>query len=218
MLGYSGGAALAAQLIIKDCQDNPLALPHERLFRFAVFINGASPLRVFHMSEVDTLNGARRGTVNSSDGDSSDDGDDIQRNDAVAAAMMEEAAELFLRPSAMRKKAGVADEDQPDAGLMAEALAALKGVVLSDGTPAFTDGTHGLSRYNALEEGEMLIDIPTLHIRCLKETRHNGLHLYEMCEPSQAVEFHHSHGHDFPRGRTEMKRIAEMIREIAESS
>lgn len=200
VLGYSGGAALAAQLIIKDCEANPLALPHERPFRFAVFINGASPLRVFTMDEVNGVDGR------------------AEVNDGVMTAMAEEAAEMFLRPSALRKKAGVEEEDQPDANFMAKALATFKGVVLSDGTPAFTDGVHGLSRYNPLEEGGVLVDIPTLHIRCVNETRHNGLHLYEMCEPSQAVEFHHTHGHDFPRGRVEMKRIAEMIREIAERS
>lgn len=197
VLGYSGGAALAAQLIIRDCQDNPLALPHERPFRFAIFINGASPLHVFNM---DHVNGPTR------------------EDDGITAALMAEAAEMLLRPSAIRRKAGVDEEDQPDEGALRNAMDRLKGIVLPDDTPAFTDGVHGLTRFNETRD-EVLIDIPTLHIRCTEEDdRHHGQHLYEMCEPAMANEFHHGYGHDFPRGRVEIKKIAEMIRDLADSA
>lgn len=197
ILGYSGGAALAAQLIIKDCQENPLALPHERPFRFAVFINGASPLHVFPMSDVDGP---------------------IREDDGLTNVLAKEAADMFLRPSALRHKPGIAEEDQPDAQGMVDALHALQGVMLADGTPAMTDGVHGLTRYNAVQD-DILIDVPTLHIRCPnEEDRHNGLHLFDMSDPSTALEFHHTYGHDFPRGRVEMKRIAELIRQTADSA
>ncbi|KAK5988352.1 hypothetical protein PT974_12503 [Cladobotryum mycophilum] len=195
VLGYSGGGGLAAQLIIKDCLANPFALPHERPFRFAIFINAASPLNCFDMETVD-------GTVSEDTG--------------VTAAIMKEASSMFLRPSAVRKKAGVDEADQPDLESLQNALQRLRGVVLPDGTPAFTDGVHGLTRFN---EGcdDILIDIPTLHIRCKQEEdRHHGKHLYEMSEPSTAKEFHHGYGHDFPRGRIEIKKIAQLIRDTAE--
>ncbi|KAL2006064.1 hypothetical protein VTN00DRAFT_9718 [Thermoascus crustaceus] len=44
VVGYSGGATLAAQLIIRDSLENPWKLSHERVFRWAVFINGATPI------------------------------------------------------------------------------------------------------------------------------------------------------------------------------
>ncbi|VUC29885.1 unnamed protein product [Clonostachys rosea] len=196
ILGYSGGASLAAQLIIKDQMENPLALPHERLFRFAIFINAASPLYCFPLD--DYAQG------------------ELVIHDTIKGSIAEEAAEIVMRPSAMRKKIGVDDEDQPDAEAVMAAFAKLKGVTLPDGSLGFTDGEFGLARYNAMSEERTLIDIPTLHVRCPAEHRHHGLHLYEMCEPSTALEFHHVHDHDFPRGRNEMKRIAELIREVAD--
>jgi hypothetical protein len=36
-----------AQLLIRDRQKNPTRLTQERLFRWAVFINGGTPLEVF---------------------------------------------------------------------------------------------------------------------------------------------------------------------------
>ena len=66
-----------------------------------------------------------------------------------------------------------------------------------------------------------MIDIPTLHIRSTDEDEvdpHHGLHLLRLCDRSMAKEYHHAYGHDFPRGRKEMKEIARMIREMAEES
>jgi hypothetical protein len=57
MIGYSGGAALGAQLLIRDRQRNPTRLPHERLFRWAVFINGGTPLEVFRVADAKVRDG-----------------------------------------------------------------------------------------------------------------------------------------------------------------
>ncbi|CAH0051340.1 unnamed protein product [Clonostachys solani] len=195
VLGYSGGASLAAQLIIKDQMENPLALPHERAFRFGIFINAASPLNCFSLDDY-------------AEGQ-------LVIHDTIKGSIAEEAADIVMRPSALRKKAGIENEDQPDAEAVIAAFDKLKGVTLPDGSLGFTDGEYGMVRYNAVSE-DTLIDIPTLHVRCPAEHRHHGLHLYEMCEPSTALEYHHGHDHDFPRGRTEMKRIAELIREVAD--
>ncbi|KAH6699032.1 serine hydrolase FSH [Leptodontidium sp. 2 PMI_412] len=196
VLAYSGGASLAAQLIIKDAQDHPFKLPHERPFRFAIFINGASPLHVFNYADAEL-------------------GADAEQ-DLDASTLIEEAAHMFLRPSAVRKKGQFDEEDQPDVNHMLELLATLKGKRLADGTPFLTDGKHGLTRYNALYS-RILIDIPTLHVRSpIEEDRHHGLHLVEMCDPNTRMEFHHKYGHDFPRGRLEIKKIVELIRQTAE--
>ena len=198
VLSYSGGASLAAQLIIKDAQDHPFKLPHERPFRFAIFINGASPLHVFKVADVEL--------------------DDGPEQDVDVSSLVEEATSMFLRPSAVRKKGQFAEEDQPDVNRMLQLLAALKGKRLADGTPFLTDGEYGLTRYNA-SNSNILIDIPTLHVRSpIEEDRHHGLHLMEMCDPIIRNEFHHLYGHDFPRGRSEIKKIAELIRETAETA
>ncbi|KAI9732731.1 MAG: hypothetical protein M1818_007465 [Claussenomyces sp. TS43310] len=195
VLGYSGGASLAAQIIIRDAQQHPYKLPHERPFRFAIFINGASPLHVFSLADVE-----------------------LQDGDVDVSNLIHEAESMFLRPSAVRKKAGVSEEDQPDVNEMLALLAALKGKRLADGTPFLTDGVHGLTRYNALHQ-DILIDMPTLHVRSpVEEDRHHGLHLWHMCDPTKRNEFHHRYEHDFPRGRVEMKKIAELIRETAEGA
>jgi hypothetical protein len=198
VLSYSGGASLAAQLIIKDAQTHPFKLPHERPFRFAVFINGASPLHVFKCSDVEL--------------------DEGPNQEVDVSSMVEEASSMFLRPSATRAKRLPTEEDQPDVNLMLKLLTELKGKRLADGTPFLTDGVHGLTRYNASGSGT-LIDIPTLHVRSpIEEDRHHGLHLMEMCDPSTRKEFHHVYGHDFPRGRVELKKIAELVRETAEGA
>jgi hypothetical protein len=196
VLGYSGGASLAARIIIRDIRENPMKLPHERPFRFAVFINGASPLHVFRMADVDVM----------------DEEVDVSKE-------IKEVEGMFLRPSALRKKDGVVETDQPDGDAMFQALARLKGRKLADGTPFLTDDiTFGMTRYNSHLE-EVLIDIPTLHVRSpVEDDVHHGVHLLNMCDPSTAREYHHKYGHDFPRGREEMKKIAQLIRETAEGA
>ena len=198
VLGYSGGAALAAEIIIRDTINHPFKLPDERPFRFAIFINGASPLRVFDMAKADVTNDTFDPSI-----------------------MTNEAKSMFLRPSALRHKDGVSDEDQADHAAMLALLEACEGRILSDGTAFLSNGEHGLCRFEVEKDGPPLIDIPTLHIRSLEEDKHDphhGLHLMGLCDPGKRKEFHHSHGHDFPRGRVEMKKISQLIRELAEEA
>ncbi|EAS36038.3 uncharacterized protein CIMG_01392 [Coccidioides immitis RS] len=192
-IGYSGGAGLIAQLLIRHFRENPWKLPHERILRWAAFINGATPLEIFRLSDVE----ARVGIVDDS-------------------APERELKEIFLRPSNIR----VRKENERHPGYDPEELRrnimALETRQLADGRLFMTDGRMGGPRYEAAVQGS-LIDIPTLHVQCpTVDNRHGGLELMKLCEPSLVREFFfHSHGHDFPRGHYEMK-IAELIREVAE--
>ena len=198
IIGYSGGAALAAELIIRDAIANPFSVPEERPFRFAVFINGASPLRVLQLEDENVMEGEFDPSV-----------------------MTHEAKSMFLRPSALRHKDGVSPEDQADHAAMLAILKSCRGKKLRDGTTFISNGEFGLCRFEVEEDGEPLIDIPTLHIRSVEEDTddpHHGLHLLGLCDEEKTTEFHHSYGHDFPRGRAEMKKISQLIRELAETA
>lgn len=198
VLGYSGGAALAAEIIIRDAVKYPFKLPDERPFRFAIFINGASPLRVFRLDEVD-----------------------VTDDEFDASVMINEAKSMFMRPSALRHKEGVSEEDQADHAAMLALLNSCHGRIMKDGTAFISNGEHGLCRWEVRKDEDPLIDIPTLHVRSLEEDKHDphhGLHLLSLCDPETAEEYHHAHGHDFPRGRTDMKKISQLIRKVAEEA
>ncbi|WEW58675.1 hypothetical protein PRK78_004143 [Emydomyces testavorans] len=191
-IGYSGGAGLAAQLLIRDFKENPWKLPHERVFRWAVFVNGATPLEIFQLSDVV----AKEGVIKES-------------------AAEREVADIFLRPSNTRIRKGTERHPDYDPEEIRRNIMALQTRQLLDGRLFMTDGTMGIARCDAAVQGT-LIDIPTLHIRCpTAENRHLGLELMELCEPSLVKEFFHNHDHDFPRGHSEMKKMAELIREMA---
>lgn len=195
VFAYSGGAALAAELIIEAAHSEPTDKP---LFRFAVFVNGASPLRVFHVDGIETRLG-----------------------DADVSETFEQAKEMFLRPSALRHKPGVSEEDQVDHGRLLGLLSRLEGRIMADGTPFLSDGTYGLCRWDRKRLQPALVEIPTLHIRSTAEDLvdpHHGKHLVELCEEHEVEEIHHTFGHDFPRGRQLINRIADAIRELAELS
>ncbi|KZF19524.1 hypothetical protein L228DRAFT_251141 [Xylona heveae TC161] len=51
ILGYSQGATLAAQVLIRYANENPFAAVDEMPFRFAVFINGATPGGLFALPD-----------------------------------------------------------------------------------------------------------------------------------------------------------------------
>lgn len=193
VLGYSGGAALAAELIIDQ---DPWAL--DPIFRFAIFINGASPLRVFRVEEVEVAADTFDPTI-----------------------ALEQARSMFLRPSALRHKEGVSDEDQVDHAKLLGLLEILEGKMLADGTPFLSDGTFGLARWNLGSDRSPLIDIPTLHVRSTAEDEqdpHHGLHLLGLCAASEQQEIHHEFGHDFPRGKGLMDQIASAVRNMAEAA
>lgn len=86
ILGYSGGGALAAEVIARQATNGPFSM--EPQIRFAIFINAASPLRVFHVNDVD-----------------------VSDDEIDAAPITSQAESMFLRPSALRHKDGVSPED-----------------------------------------------------------------------------------------------------------
>lgn len=193
VFAYSGGAALAAELLIEAARSESAVEP---LFRFAVFVNGASPLRVFEVDDVDTVSGH-----------------------VDVSQTFQQAKEMFLRPSALRHKPGVSEEDQVDHKKLLELLSRLEGKMMSDGTAFLSDGTYGLCRWERIKLQPALIEIPTLHVRSTAEDHadpHHGKHLVELCDQFDVEEIHHEFGHDFPRGRQLMKQIADAIREMAE--
>ncbi|KAL1984583.1 hypothetical protein VTN96DRAFT_8885 [Rasamsonia emersonii] len=195
VLAYSGGTALAAQVIIRDALENPFKMADERPFRFAVFINGVTPLRVFSLADEKLQ-------------------EDVTIEDSP---IVKEASALLLRDSATRVRKGKAlFPDDHDPAAVKEELNALQTKMLADGRLCFTDGTYGITRYDADIDG-VLIDMPTLHVRCPEEKDvHHGLHMTKLCNPDLLTEYHHHHGEDFPRGHAEMKKIAQLIRETAE--
>jgi hypothetical protein len=193
VIGYSGGAALAAQLIIRDAKRKPWAFSHERIFRWAVFINGGTPLEAFQLNEVNLLEGVVEGSEPA-----------------------KEAAAIFLRPSNIRIRKDTERHPEYDSAKLQAEIAALQTRKLADGRLFMTDGICGVTRYDSTAQG-ILIDIPTLHVRCpTVENIHWGLALLKLCEPLLVREFLHNFDHDFPRGHIEMRKIAELIREIAE--
>ncbi|UKZ52829.1 hypothetical protein TrVGV298_006616 [Trichoderma virens] len=165
----------------------------EPLFRFAVFINGGTPLKAFSLNEEKVL------------------------VDVVDTTVLDkELEDTYLRPSNMRVRKGDSREEAEKAiESRKKEIKAVKTGMLADGRYCLTDGKLGLTRYGA-EDGP-LIDIPSLHIRCPNEDDADlGLNLLNLCNPELAREHHHPFGHDFPRGQDEMRKIAERIMEVAE--
>ncbi|KAL7940180.1 serine hydrolase FSH [Trichoderma barbatum] len=189
VLGYSGGAAFAAQAIIRHSQRDTV----EPLFRFAVFINGGTPLKAFSVNEEKVL-----------------------VNVVETTALDRELQATYLRPSNMRvRKGGSREEAEKAIESRKREIKAVQTGVLADGRYCLTDGKLGLTRYGT-EDGP-LIDIPSLHIRCPNEGDADlGLNLLNLCNPESVREHHHPFGHDFPRGQDEMRKIAEKIMELAE--
>jgi len=195
VFAYSGGAALAAELLIDAAQSDSTIEP---LFRFAIFVNGASPIRVFNVEDVETRFG-----------------------DVDVSQTFQQAREMFLRPSALRHKPGVSKQDQVDHERLLKLLSRLEGRMMVDGTPFLSDGMYGLCRWERNKLQPALIEIPTLHVRSTAEDKvdpHHGKHMVELCEEHQVDEIHHEFGHDFPRGRLLTRQIADAIRELAEWS
>jgi hypothetical protein len=75
-LGYSAGAAFAAQVMIRHALMDPTGTP---LFRFAVFINGGTPLKVFKRAD-----------------------ENVTETNIVADGLNREIKSIYLRPSNLR--------------------------------------------------------------------------------------------------------------------
>ncbi|KAL7898808.1 serine hydrolase FSH [Trichoderma sp. SZMC 28014] len=192
VFGYSGGAAIAGQAIIQHSQSHP----SEPLFRFAIFVNGGTPIRTFTLSEEKIMTGV-----------------------VDTTAIDKELVATFFRPSNMRVRKGDSREEAEKAiEARKEEMKTIETGRLSDGRYFLTDGKLGLTRYEAVQDGP-LIDIPTLHIRSVIESDANmGLNLLNLCNPDLVREYHHPFGHDFPRGQGEIRKIAQMIVELVESA
>ncbi|OIW27859.1 hypothetical protein CONLIGDRAFT_716264 [Coniochaeta ligniaria NRRL 30616] len=192
VLGYSGGAAFAAQTIIR----HSLTDAAEPLFRFAIFINGGTPLKVFDLDKEEIAEGAE-----------------------ASPELERELQSTFLRPSNLRARKGDnrAEAEAAIASRKKEIAAATTGR-LADGRSFLTDGEFGVTRYEGRLDGA-LIEVPTLHVRCLAEDNPDlGLNLLELCDPAVVREHYHPFGHDFPGGQDEMRKIAQAIADLAASA
>ncbi|KAI5459612.1 serine hydrolase FSH [Mariannaea sp. PMI_226] len=191
VLGYSGGAGFAAQAMIRHSQEDPTAEP---LFRFAIFINGATPLKTFALRDEKIVEVAKGSTP-----------------------FDKELEAVYLRPSNLRVRKGDG-RDAAEAAIASRKreINAVRTGQLMDGRYFLTDGEVGLTRYEGELDGP-LIDVPTLHVRCPDEEDPNqGLNLLGLCKPGLVVEHHHQFGHDFPRGQSEMRKIAQLVTDMAE--
>ena len=131
-------------------------------------------------------------------------------------ALVQEASALLIRDSATRQRKNKNQFDDHDPAAIKAELMALETKSLEDGRLCLSDGKYGITRYDSKIDG-ILIDIPTLHVRCPEEIDfHHGLHMTQLCDPDTSTEYHHHNGEDFPRGHMEMKKIAQLIRETAE--
>lgn len=196
VLGYSAGAAFAAQVMIRHALIDPTGTP---LFRFAVFINGGTPLKVFKLAD-----------------------ENVTETNIVADELNREIKSIYLRPSNLRvRKADDSNENHRETAEAAIAsrkreIDAVKMGQLADGRIFLHDGQLGVARYEGNTEGR-LIDVPTLHVRCPGEEDPNlGLNILGVCLEDLTREYFHQFGHDFPRGQEEMRKISEAIREISE--
>lgn len=171
ILGYSQGATLAAQAILRHEQQHPHALPSEKPFRFGIFFNGGTPGNVFPV------------------------GGDLA--ECSLETLSAEEAQLY---STFRDIA----RDMP-----------VHLATLPNGRVVVTNGKYGLTKWDFMWDGSVM-NLPTLHVRCPTDYREYGEGLYKLCNPDLAKQFIHSHGHDFPRGYDEMRKIAKLVRTVAE--
>jgi Serine hydrolase (FSH1) len=201
VFGYSAGAALAGQIICSDAEKFPFKSPEERPFRFACFVNAISPLKVFRLEDEEVQDG-------------------VIDVDSVTNPLVKEALDEFLRPSATRaRKSFHKAADMPDSKTIRQEAQALETRLLADGTPFFTDGVLGMTRYDVNFHGT-LINMPTMHVRCPEggDAHNNGAHTQALCEPDLAKEINHPFGHDFPRGHQLLKKISTLFRETADAA
>jgi hypothetical protein len=199
VLAYSSGAALAAQVYLRH-ESHRRSQPQQTnslpLFKFAVFCDAVTPSRLFKLED----QGVRAEPSNDT-------------------TLKEEAIRYMGIVSGLRVKA--APQMAPQIAkrrIMDEEVVAklFKAMTLSDGTSFLTDGTHCVAPFDP-RHGPLL-SIPTLHIRDLEEPRQLGLGMLEISDARLAREYHHSHRHEFPRGYTEMKDIARLIRDVADAA
>jgi hypothetical protein len=199
VLAYSSGAALAAQVFLQHeshRRSQPQQTNSSPLFKFAVFCNAVTPGRLFKLED-----------------------QGVRAEPSNITTFKEEVIQILGIVSGFRMKAApqmapqIAKRRIMDEEVVAKSF---KAMMLSDGTPFLTDGTYCVAPFD-LRHGPQL-SIPTLHIRDLEEPRQLGLEMLEICDARLAREYHHSHGHEFPRGYSEMKEIARLIRDVADAA
>jgi hypothetical protein len=198
VLAYSSGAALAAQVFLryeKQRQTQPRQLDSMPLFKFAILCNTLTPGRVFTMQE--------EGQGAQPSNDRSPKEQALQMFDIIAGFRLKATPQLAREI----RKQRIEEVEHLDTSF--------KAMTLPDGTPFLTNGTTGVSWFN---REQVKISIPTLHVFDLSEPDVLGKGMLELCERRRAREYHHCHGHEFPRGYSEMKELARLIREVADSA
>lgn len=174
VLAYSSGAALAAQVFLRhERERGPDSQP---LFKFAIFCNAVMPGRVFTLEE------------------------SVGADTSTDRTLIEEALQYVDIISGFRIKAMPELEAQMKARRVkdrAHLEIDWKSMKLPDGAPFLTDGKYCVA---AVDCAVLPISIPTLHIVDLQEPRLLGSGMLELCDRRIAREYHHSHGHEFPRG------------------
>lgn len=209
IIGYSQGAQLAAQAIIRFQQNNPNASIHEQPFKFAVFFGGPTPNEIREtyepltpLLEIDT------------------------QDKEFAMFMRMHKDNPMLKNLQINGMNGM-DQLRKTMGTMGAKLApevakqvgaTIWPAALPDGRRTLTDGKLSMYKMDAAVDGQVINKITTLHVRSLGDYVDFGEGTYNLCDPAYARQYFHEHKHDFPRGHTQMKEIAELIRATAEDA
>ncbi len=174
VLAYSSGAALAAQVFLRhERERSPDSHP---LFKFAVFCNAVIPSRIFKLEQC-------TGAITSTD-----------------RSLMEEALQYIDIISGFRIKAMPQLESQMKVRRVKDRTHLendWKAMKLPNGMSFLTDGEYCVA---AVDCTIPPISVPTLHIVDQQEPRLLGSGMLEFCDGRLAREYHHHHGHEFPRG------------------
>lgn len=205
VLGYSQGATLASQALIRFQEENPNATIDEMPFRFVIYFNAATPTRVFKADSMPL---------------EMIENPDLEDEFALNFISMMKSNPLFKNINLKALTSGQnADELMKSVDpSMARSMAKLNPARMSDGRQALVSGDWAMCRMDPKIEGVKLKKLRTLHVRCLGDRLEYGQEMYELCDPELATQYLHDNKHDFPRGSVEMRKIAELIRQTVERS
>lgn len=197
VIGFCAGAALAAQVIIRYYRD--VADPFDtsdRNFRFAIFFNGVSPLKVI---EADLTNGDCQ----------------ILSDGSLKRELEAEVDKEMLGPTNVRSR-----EDEEAIRVMNE-IRQLQFAHHANGQVGLYDGKYLITRFDGHSDNA-IIECPTLHIRDGSTTdlewSNHGQNLEAICEESVRRNYLHKSGHAFPRSPYDRKNIVLLVQSLISQS
>ncbi|KAK4496778.1 hypothetical protein PRZ48_012761 [Zasmidium cellare] len=191
VLAYSIGCSLAFQASMRYEAERE---PNSRgsLFKFAIFCNAVAPSKA-----IDIVDSCCFGTAA--------EVESRIKDEALTLTELALGMRLIAAPSAveevnrLRQWAKLQMKDW-------------QGVHTDRGFDVVKIGVMGVMPFDQKNER---LHIPTLHVRDPMEHRLFGERMQILCDPKEAREFFHDHGHEFPRGYNISKTLADLVRETA---